>query len=173
MDKIIKNKKLIFLTLGGIVVGSVALLFILGYVSIFVGGGGAVALNWICRLLTALMLVAIGALVGMLFLDKSFKNEFKISLLAYIVTIGTIFVLFILSLIIGLLNVYAGQFFATLNNAIQIPFFLVNGFALVGVIKGLLQKSDEKKGLLYDLLHKNTSDKEVNDIASEDIEENK
>lgn len=173
MDKIIKNKKLIFLALGGIIASSVALLFILGFISVFVSSGGAVALSWICRLLTALMLVAIGALIGMLFLDKSFKNQFKISLLAYVVTIGTIFVLFILSLIIGLLNIYAGQFFATLNNAIQIPFFLVNGFALVGIIKGLLQKSDEKKGLLYDLLHKNTSDKEVNDVASEDIEENK
>lgn len=172
MDKIIKNKKLIFLTLGGIVAGSVALLFILGYVSIFVGGGGVIALNWICRLLTALMLVAIGALVGMLFLDKSFKNEFKISLLAYIVTIGTIFVLFILSLIIGLLNVYAGQFFATLNNAIQIPFFLVNGFALVSVIKCFLQNNDNKKNLLNDFINKDSSDKADNDSISSDNSEN-
>lgn len=172
MDKIIKNKKLIFLTLGGIVAGSVALLFILGYVSIFVGGAGAVALNWICRLLTALMLVAIGALVGMLFLDKSFKNEFKISLLAYIVTIGTIFVLFILSLIIGLLNVYAGQFFATLNNAIQIPFFLVNGFALVSVIKCFLQNNDNKKNFLNDIISKDSSDKADNDSISSDNSEN-
>lgn len=162
MDKIIKNKKLIFLTLGGIVVGSVALLFILGYVSIFVGSAGALALVWICRLLTALMLVAIGALVGMLFLDKSFKNQFKISLLAYIVTLGTIFVLFILSLIIGLLNVYAGQFFATLNNAIQIPFFLVNGFALVCVIKCFLQNNDNKKNLLNDIMSKDSSDNSGN-----------
>lgn len=168
MDKIIKNKKLIFLTLGGIVVGSVALLFILGYVSIFVGSAGALALVWICRLLTALMLVAIGALVGMLFLDKSFKNEFKISLLAYIVTIGTIFVLFILSLIIGLLNIYAGQFFATLNNAIQIPFFLVNGFALVCVIKCFLQNNDNKKNLLNDMMSKDSSDKDDNDSISSD-----
>lgn len=173
MDKIIKNKKLIFLTLGGIIAGSVALLFILGYVSIFVGSGGAVALNWICRLLTALMLVAIGALIGMLFLDKSFKNQFKISLLAYVVTIGTVFVLFILSLIIGLINIYAGQFFATLNNAIQIPFLLVNGFALVSVIKCFLQNNDNKKNLLNDLLHNDSSDKEVKDIVPEDIEENK
>lgn len=168
MDKIIKNKKLIFLTLGGIVVGSVALLFILGYVSIFVGSAGALALVWICRLLTALMLVAIGALVGMLFLDKSFKNEFKISLLAYIVTIGTIFVLFILSLIIGLLNIYAGQFFATLNNAIQIPFFLVNGFALVCVIKCFLQNNDNKKNFLNDIMSKDSSDKDDNDSISSD-----
>lgn len=168
MDKIIKNKKLIFLTLGGIVAGSVALLFILGYVSIFVGSAGALALVWICRLLTALMLVAIGALVGMLFLDKSFKNEFKISLLAYIVTIGTIFVLFILSLIIGLLNIYAGQFFATLNNAIQIPFFLVNGFALVCVIKCFLQNNDNKKNFLNDIMSKDSSDKDDNDSISSD-----
>lgn len=168
MDKIIKNKKLIFLTLGGIVVGSVALLFILGYVSIFVGSAGALALVWICRLLTALMLVAIGALVGMLFLDKSFKNQFKISLLAYIVTIGTVFVLFILSFIIGLLNVYAGQFFATLNNAIQIPFFLVNGFALVCVIKCFLQNNDNKKNFLNDIMSKDSSDKDDNDSISSD-----
>lgn len=173
MDKIIKNKKLIFLTLGGIIAGSVALLFILGYVSIFVGSAGAVALVWICRLLTTLMLVAIGALVGMLFLDKSFKNEFKISLLAYIVTIGTIFVLFILSLIIGLLNLYAGQFFATLNNAIQIPFFLVNGFALVCVIKCFLQNNDNKKNLFNNLMKKNTTDNVKYDLDSENIEENK
>lgn len=173
MDKIIKNKKLIFLSLGGIVVGSVALLFILGYVSVFISGGGAVALLWICRLLTALMLVAIGAVVGMLFLDKSFKNEFKISLLAYIVTIGTIFVLFILSLIIGLLNVYAGQFFATLNNAIQIPFFLVNGFALVCVIKCFSQKSDDKQQLLFDLMNNSTANKTDIDTMSNDNSENK
>lgn len=172
MDKIIKNKKLIFLALGGIIASSVALLFILGFISVFVSSGGAVALSWICRLLTALMLVAIGALIGMLFLDKSFKNEFKISLLAYIVTIGTIFVLFILSLIIGLLNIYAGQFFATLNNAIQIPFFLVNGFALVSVIKCFLQNNDNKKNFLNDIMSKDSSDKADNDSISSDNSEN-
>lgn len=172
MDKIIKNKKTIFITLSGIIAGSVALLFILGFASVFVGEGGANAISWICRLLTALMLVSIGALVGMLFLDKTFKNEFKISLLAYIITIGTVFVLFIFTLILGLINVYVWHFFVTLNNAIQIPFFLVNGFALVSIIKCYLQKSDDKKSLLNDLLHKNTSDKEVKDIVPENIEEN-
>lgn len=166
MDKIIKNKKLIFLALGGIIASSVALLFILGFISVFVSSGGAVALSWICRLLTALMLVAIGALVGMLFLDKSFKNQFKISLLAYVVTIGTVFVLFILSLIIGLLNIYAGQFFATLNNAIQIPFLLVNGFALVSVIKCFLQNNDNKKNLLNDLMSKDSSNNVENDLEN-------
>lgn len=172
MDKLIKNKKTICIALGGIIVSSVALLFILGFVSVFAGDGGVDAINWICRLLTALMLVSIGALVGILFIDKSFKNQFKISFLAYIVTLGTVFVLFIFSLIMGLINVYVWHFFVTLNNAIQIPFFLVNGFALVGVIKGLLQKNDEKKVSLYDLLHKESSDKEVKEIAPEDIEEN-
>lgn len=172
MDKIIKNKKTICIALGGIIVGSVALLFILSFVSVFAGEGGANAINWICRLLTALMLVAIGALVGILFIDKSFKNQFKISVLAYLVTLGTVFVLFIFSLIMGLINVYVWHFFVTLNNAIQIPFFLVNGFALVSIIKCYLQKSDDKKSLLNDLLHKNTSDKEVKDIVPEDIEEN-
>lgn len=172
MDKLIKNKKTISIALGGIIVGSVALLFILGFVSVFAGDGGVGAINWICRFLTALMLVAIGALVGILFIDKSFKNQFKNSLLAYIVTLGTVFVLFIFSYIMGLINGYVWHFFVTLNNAIQIPFFLVNGFALVGVIKGLLQKNDEKKISLYDLLHKESSDKVVKDIAPEDIEEN-
>lgn len=173
MDKIIKNKKTICIALGGIIAGSVVLLFIMGAISVFIGGSGAIARSWISSLLTALMLVAIGALVGILFIDKSFKNQFKISFLAYIVTLGTVFGLFIFSLIFGLINVYAGHIFLALNNAIQIPFFLVNGFALVGVIKGLLQKNDEKKSSLYDLLHKNSSDKEVNDVAPEDIEENK
>lgn len=173
MDKLIKNKKTISIALGGIIAGSVALLFILGFVSVFVKDGGVNAISWICRLLTALMLVAIGALVGILFIDKSFKNQFKISFLAYIVTLGTVFVLFILSYIMGLINVYLWHFVVALNNAIQIPFFLVNGFALVGIIKGLLQKSDDKNSLLYDLLHKNSSDKEVNDVAPEDIEESK
>lgn len=171
MDKIIKNKKTISIALGGIIVGSVALLFILGFVSVFVKDGGLDAINWIYRLLTALMLVAIGALVGILFIDKSFKNQFKISVLAYFVTLGTVFVLFILSFITGLINVYLWHFVVALNNAIQVPFFLVNGFALVGIIKGLLQKNDEKKGSLYDLLHKNSSDRDVKDIVPEDIEE--
>lgn len=171
MDKIIKNKKTIILALGGIIAGSMVLLFILGYVSVFFGN--ADVLNWICRLLTALMLVAIGAVVRMTFLDKNFKNELKISLLAYIGTIGAIFVLFILSLLIGLINYYAGQFFATLINAIQIPFFLANGFALVSLIKCYLQKSDDKKKLLYDLMNNSTANKTDTDTVSNDNSGNK
>lgn len=171
MDKIIKNKKTILLALGGIIAGSMVLLFILGYVSVFFRN--ADVLNWICRLLTALMLVAIGAVVRMIFLDKNFKNELKISLLAYIGTIGAIFVLFILSLIIGLLNIYAGQFFATLNNAIQIPFLLVNGFALVSLIKCYLRKSDDKKKLLYDLMNNSTANKTDTDTVSNENSGNK